>query len=111
MPCVTASEGSLNRVLAVVSREGFDVLLLLEHPSVYTLGRSSKVEDVKFCLDENPDKHEVRNNWFTALDEVSSMDRWRDFRYCVSVVLRYTALIAAGKLLGMARVRWCYTPS
>lgn len=55
-----------------VTREGFDVLLLLEHPSVYTLGRSSKVEDVKFCLDENPEKHEVRDNWFTVLDEASS---------------------------------------
>ncbi|CAM9904431.1 unnamed protein product, partial [Ascophyllum nodosum] len=39
---------------------GHDVLLLLEHPSVYTLGRGSTLDNLKFDPSDPACQHEVR---------------------------------------------------
>lgn len=41
-------------------REGHDVLLLLEHPSVYTLGRGSTLDNLRFDPADPESPHEVR---------------------------------------------------
>ncbi|CAN0073908.1 unnamed protein product [Discosporangium mesarthrocarpum] len=42
------------------SHEGHDVLLVLEHPSVYTLGRGSTLANLLFDPDDRGCEHEVR---------------------------------------------------